>query len=167
MPTPAEILDRLRQIRYPGFSRDIVSFGVVQDIEVASDGVTVILAPSTAKEDVIREIEREVVAAVSSMPGIGGPVRLPKYDGRNRTFIFGSWESIRQKDPEAILATVPTALERTGDFSQSFDASGRLLPVYNPLSTRPNPASPGRFLRDPFPGNRIPANRIDPIALTS
>jgi ATP-binding protein involved in chromosome partitioning len=78
MPTPAEILDRLRQVRYPGFSRDIVSFGVVQDIEVASDGVTVILAPSTAKEDVIREIEREVVAALSSMPGISGPVRLAR-----------------------------------------------------------------------------------------
>ncbi|HWP66128.1 MAG TPA: Mrp/NBP35 family ATP-binding protein [Candidatus Limnocylindria bacterium] len=76
VPTPAEILDRLRLVRYPGFSRDIVSFGVVQDIEVASDGVTVVLAPSTAKEEVIREIEREVVAAVSGMPDLPGPVRL-------------------------------------------------------------------------------------------
>lgn len=95
----------------------------------------------------------------------GGPVYIPRlYDGRNRTFIFGSWESIRQKDPEAILTTVPTLRERTGDFSQSFDASGRLLPIYDPLSTRPNPASPGRFLRDPFPGNIIPASQQDPVA---
>jgi hypothetical protein len=95
----------------------------------------------------------------------GGPVYIPKvYDGRNRTFIFGSWESIRQKDPEAILTTVPTDRERSGDFSQSFDASGRLLPIYNPLSTRPNPASPGRFLRDPFPNNVIPASVQDPSA---
>ena len=95
----------------------------------------------------------------------GGPVYIPKlYDGRNRTFIFGSWESIRQKDPEAILTTVPTLLERTGDFSQSFDASGRLLQIYNPLTTRPNPDAPGRFIRDPFPGNIIPAALQDPVA---
>jgi hypothetical protein len=95
----------------------------------------------------------------------GGPVYIPKlYDGRNRTFIFGSWESIRQKDPEAILTTVPTARERAGDFSQSFDASGRLLQIYDPLSTRPNPAAPGRFIRDPFPSNIIPATAQDPVA---
>ncbi|MBI4911064.1 MAG: TonB-dependent receptor [Acidobacteria bacterium] len=95
----------------------------------------------------------------------GGPVYVPKlYDGRNRTFIFGSWESIRQKDPEAILTTVPTLLERTGDFSQSFDSSGRLLTIHNPLSTRPNPASSGRFLRDAFPNNIIPVSQQDAVA---
>jgi ATP-binding protein involved in chromosome partitioning len=78
VPTPAEILERLRQVRYPGFSRDIVSFGVVQDIEVASDGVTVVLAPSTANEDVILRIEKDVVAAVAAMPGITGAVRLTR-----------------------------------------------------------------------------------------
>jgi ATP-binding protein involved in chromosome partitioning len=76
--TPAEILDHLRQVRYPGFSRDIVSFGVVQDIEVASDGVTIVLAPSTAKEDVILQIEKDVVAAVAALPGVTGPVRLTR-----------------------------------------------------------------------------------------
>ena len=78
MPTPAEILERLRQVRYPGFSRDVVSFGVVQDIEVASDGVTVVLAPSTANEEVILQIEKEVVAAVAAMPGISGSVRVAR-----------------------------------------------------------------------------------------
>jgi len=78
VPTPAEILERLRHVRYPGFSRDIVSFGVVQDIEVASDGVTVVLAPSTANEEVILQIENDVGAAVAAMPGITGPVRLAR-----------------------------------------------------------------------------------------
>ena len=64
----------------------------------------------------------------------GGPVYIPNlYDGRNRTLIFGSWESIRQSDPEAILTSVPTLRERTGDFSQSFNffgkAPGHLRPV--------------------------------------
>jgi hypothetical protein len=95
----------------------------------------------------------------------GGPVYIPGlYDGRNRTFIFGSWESIRQSDPEAILTTVPTSLERTGDFSQSFNSKGNLLAIYDPLSTRPNPDVPGSFLRDAFPDNVIPANRQDPVA---
>jgi ATP-binding protein involved in chromosome partitioning len=74
--TPAAILDRLRHVAYPGFSRDIVSFGVVQDIEVASDGVQIVLAPSTAKEDVVAQIERDVLAAVGAMPDLEGPVRL-------------------------------------------------------------------------------------------
>ena len=95
----------------------------------------------------------------------GGPVYIPKlYDGRNRTFVFGVWESIRQSDPNQILTTVPTMRERAGDFSQSFDSSGRLLTIYDPLSTRPNPDAPGRFLRTPFPGNVIPQNVQDPAA---
>jgi trimeric autotransporter adhesin len=93
----------------------------------------------------------------------GGPVYIPKvYDGRNRTFIFGSWESIRQSDPEAILTTVPTARQRAGDFSDSYDSAGRLLAVFDPLSTRPNPDAAGRFLRTPFPGNAIPQAVQDP-----
>ncbi len=45
---------------------------------------------------------------------------------------------------------MPTLLERQGDFSQSG------VIIFNPLSTRPDPANPGRFIRDPFPGNVIP-----------
>lgn len=87
----------------------------------------------------------------------GGPVYIPKvYDGRNRSFLFGSWESIRQSDPGLVLTTVPTMRERSGDFSQSFDSSGRLLTIHDPFSTRANPDVPGRFLRTPFSNNVIP-----------
>jgi ATP-binding protein involved in chromosome partitioning len=68
-PTPNELLDRLKSVPYPGFTRDIVSFGVVRDIEVSSAGVTVRLAPSTAQEDVIRQIEVAVKAALSAVVG--------------------------------------------------------------------------------------------------
>ena len=44
MPTPQELLEQLRQVKYPGFTRDIVSFGMVKDIQVGSRGVTVELA---------------------------------------------------------------------------------------------------------------------------
>src|SRR5262249_33559007 len=70
-PTPAELLEKLKGVPYPGFTRDIVSFGVVRDIEVASSGVTVRLAPSTAKEDVIEQIEAAVQAALTPVPGVG------------------------------------------------------------------------------------------------
>jgi hypothetical protein len=52
---------------------------------------------------------------------IGGPIRFPKlYDGRNRTFSFISTEAYRQRDGSTTLLSVTTALERKGDFSQSF-----------------------------------------------
>jgi ATP-binding protein involved in chromosome partitioning len=71
--TPQQILERLRAVPYPGFSRDIVSFGVVRDVEVSSDGVTVRLAPSTANEDVVRQI---IVAVETTLAGVAGPVRI-------------------------------------------------------------------------------------------
>jgi len=78
MPTPQEILERLKGVRYPGFSRDVVSFGVVRDVEVGSDGVTVVLAPSTANPEVVQQIEAAVQAAVAGMPGVPGPVRIER-----------------------------------------------------------------------------------------
>jgi hypothetical protein len=92
----------------------------------------------------------------------GGPVYIPKvYDGRSRTFVFGSWESIRQADPTSLLTTVPTLEQREGDFSRTFDPQGRPLTIYDPFSQRPNPAIPGGFLRDPFPGSRVPRSSMD------
>ncbi|MGH9723190.1 MAG: TonB-dependent receptor domain-containing protein, partial [Bryobacteraceae bacterium] len=96
----------------------------------------------------------------------GGPVYLPKvYNGRNRTFVFGSWESIRQADPTSLLTTVPALEQREGDFSKTLDPQGRALAVYDPFSQRANPALAGGFLRDPFPGNRVPRTSMDPVAL--
>ncbi|PYR01920.1 MAG: hypothetical protein DMG00_30180, partial [Acidobacteria bacterium] len=62
-------------------------------------------------------------------------------------------------------STVPTPLQRLGDFSQTFNSVGQLITVYDPLTTRPDPSRPGRFIRDPFPNNQIPQGRISPVAL--
>ena len=70
MPTPQEILNQLKQIKYPGFSRDIVSFGLIKDIEVASSGVTVVLTAASAKPDVIDEIAGAVQRTVAAMAGV-------------------------------------------------------------------------------------------------
>jgi trimeric autotransporter adhesin len=88
----------------------------------------------------------------------GGPIL------RGRTYFFGSTESYRTREIRESVLTLPTELERTGDFSRSLDAQGRLIVIYDPLTTRDNPAAPGQLIRDPFPGNAIPQDRIDPVA---
>ena len=98
----------------------------------------------------------------------GGPVVLPKlYNGRNRTFWFFGYEGLRQRSLRAFTGTVPTALEREGDFSQSRDTNGQPFVIYDPRTTRldPNrPAGTTRYIRDPFPGNQIPQGILHPIA---
>jgi ATP-binding protein involved in chromosome partitioning len=76
MPTPQELLERLKTIPYPGFSRDIVSFGLVRDIEVSAAGVIVRLAPSTAKEEVVRDIADAVYRVLSGTPGVEGEIEI-------------------------------------------------------------------------------------------
>jgi hypothetical protein len=93
----------------------------------------------------------------------GGPVLLPKFDGRNRLFWFFNWESFRQRNPATRFFTAPTDLQRQGDFSQSFDQQARMMEVYDPFSTR---QQGNAFVRDVFPGNRVPASRFDPVART-
>jgi ATP-binding protein involved in chromosome partitioning len=70
MVTPQQVLEALKKVKYPGFARDIVSFGMVKDIEVGSGGVNVILAPTTAREEILHEIRDAVAATVSQMPGV-------------------------------------------------------------------------------------------------
>jgi len=79
MPTPQEILNQLKQIKYPGYSRDIVSFGLIKDIEVASKGVTVVLTAATAKPEVIGAIAKAIEQSVKAMPGVPAVnIRLEK-----------------------------------------------------------------------------------------
>ena len=93
---------------------------------------------------------------------LSGPVKIPGlYDGKDKTFFMYNWEQIRSEVPFPQVYTVPTALERQGDFSQTRTADGRPVTIYDPLTTR---LVNGTYVRDAFPGNQIPANRIDPVA---
>jgi hypothetical protein len=87
----------------------------------------------------------------------GGPLQIGK------TFYMASFEGLREKAFASSTLTVPTALERQGDFSQTFAANGQLVRIFNPFSTRANPS--GGFIRDQFTDNRIPTNMMDPVAL--
>ncbi len=83
---------------------------------------------------------------------------------RDRTFWFVNYEGTRQGSPDQVLASTPNAAQKQGDFSNTLDRNGRLVAVYDFLSTRPDGANPGRFIRDQFPGNRVPAPRIHGIS---
>lgn len=105
----------------------------------------------------------------------GGPVILPGYNGREKnTWFFGYWEGFRSRRTGTRFASVPTAAMRGGDFSAflgpeiGVDSIGRPVlsgQLYDPLTTRPDPARPGQFIRDPFVGNRIPSGRFNNASL--
>ncbi len=89
-----------------------------------------------------------------SRPGgtIGGPIV------KNRTFFFGAFEWLPDRFPEPVTTTVPTAKMRTGDFSELLSQG---IIIYDPSTAETVGA---RVVRQPFPGNIIPANRINAIA---
>src|SRR5437867_9133833 len=94
---------------------------------------------------------------------LGGPVEIPGlYDGRNKTFFMFSYEGYKEATPNPATYTVPDAAQLRGDFSNLRDAQGRLITIYDPATGRLD--NTGQWVRDPFPNNQVPANRINPIA---
>lgn len=94
----------------------------------------------------------------------GAPIILPKlYNGSNRTFWFFSYEGYRYITYANNVLSVPTPLQRSGNFSDTRLANGTLLGIFDPESTATNPNGSG-FVRTPFPGNTIPASRFDRIS---
>jgi Carboxypeptidase regulatory-like domain/TonB dependent receptor len=86
---------------------------------------------------------------------VGGPVWLPKvYDGRNKTFFFVSYDAMRLQQVFGYVDNVPTALMRTGNFSQV------PTPIYDPYSVQAINGAPTRI---PFPNNVIPVQEQDPV----
>jgi hypothetical protein len=101
-----------------------------------------------------------------AQPGamLSGPVVLPKlYNGKDKTFFMYSFELVRSSVPRPSSLTVPTALERQGDFSQTL-FNGNPITIYDPLTTVQ--VSPGVYQRTPFAGSKIPISRINPVAAT-
>jgi hypothetical protein len=85
---------------------------------------------------------------------VGGPVI------KNRTFFWFSVEGYGSNTTRNAPVRLPTARERAGDFSQSFNAAGEQLQIFDPLTGDANGNG-----RTQFPGNVIPANRLNPVAV--
>jgi hypothetical protein len=103
---------------------------------------------------------------------LGGPVDIPKiYNGHDRTFFFFSFEQFRQSAfTSNTYAIVPTAAQRDGDFSAALrptcntDPAGEQVCLNEVFDPNTNHTVNGIVERTPFPGNIIPASRIDPTA---
>ncbi len=80
---------------------------------------------------------------------LGGPII------KDRTFFFFGWQSSREVNAAPQVTSVPTDAQKAGQFA---------TPIYDPGSTVPNPNGTG-YVRSGFPGNRVPLDRFDPVAL--
>jgi TonB-dependent Receptor Plug Domain len=91
---------------------------------------------------------------------IGGPVYIPKlYNGRNKTFFFFGEDLFYSVGAQqGNLLTVPTVAMRQGDFSSYLDATGNLIPVFDPNSTNAS------GVRTQFPNNRIPQSQFSKVS---
>ncbi|MBL8242245.1 MAG: TonB-dependent receptor [Bryobacterales bacterium] len=86
---------------------------------------------------------------------IGNPIL------KNKLFSYFSYEQWKSTQPQNSVSTLPTELERNGDFSRTLAPNGAVRPIYDPFTTVFDAAS-ATATRTPFPGNIIPAQRIDP-----
>jgi hypothetical protein len=88
---------------------------------------------------------------------LGGPIYIPRHWNRERNKLFGFYnlEQLESRIPGTLTQyTMPSALERQGNFSQSYLTNGTVVPIYDPMNNK-----------SPFPGNIIPTSRLDPNGL--
>jgi Carboxypeptidase regulatory-like domain len=95
---------------------------------------------------------------------LGGPIKAPGlWSNSVKSYLYVNFEGFRQTGgANRPTISIPSMKERSGDFSDWRDASGNLIPIYDPATTRVLPN--GTVVRDAFPGNIIPASRITPQA---
>ncbi|HBY63924.1 MAG TPA: hypothetical protein DEH78_29210, partial [Solibacterales bacterium] len=110
-------------------------------------------------------VRRQVLRRHQYGVSFGGPVVIPGvYKGNDKTFFFTAFEGRDEKDPVNQIFSVPTEAERRGDFSNTvFLGTGGAVPItiYDPWTGR---IVGGARQRDPFPGNAIPASRINAVS---
>jgi hypothetical protein len=97
---------------------------------------------------------------------LGGPIYLPGiYNGRDKSFFFVGFEGTNARSQTVYTGTMPIDDWRTGNYSNLKTSSGQPITIYDPLTVRQDPNNPGKYIRDPFAGNRIPHTRMDPVAM--
>jgi hypothetical protein len=99
-------------------------------------------------------VKRPVYRYNTGGASLGGPIYVPKKWNTEKSKLFGFYniEQLESRIPGTLTQyTMPSALERQGNFSQTYLTNGTVVPIYDPFNNK-----------SPFPGNIIPASRIDP-----
>ena len=86
---------------------------------------------------------------------VGGPIK------KDKSFFFFNWEDYTNRQFVSSITTIPTPLQRSGDFSQTRNSAGNVIAIADALSSR---QVNGVWTRDVFPGNIIPSSRINKVA---
>ena len=159
MPTPQELLEALKQIKYPGFSRDIVDFGIVKDIEVGGTGVTIYLAPSTENHEMLALLRQSVINTITPLvnvpvhvvlqrpePGAVPAPPKPEMPGISHVVAIASGKGGVGKSTVAVnLALALSALgQRIGLIDA--DVYGPSVPLMLGISERPQSTEDKRLL---------------------
>lgn len=90
---------------------------------------------------------------------VGGPIYIPRVFNKDRSKLFFFWSQEMQRQTVSYgtrQVRVPTELERSGNFSQSYDINARIITVYNPYVGATNRATP-------YPGNIVPASQLNSV----
>ncbi|MGB8480089.1 MAG: TonB-dependent receptor [Acidobacteriaceae bacterium] len=92
---------------------------------------------------------------------IGGPVLLPYYNGRNKTFFFGSYEGFRNDTSSENLFLTPTPAQLSGNFG---NLENQGVQLFNPYSSVPNPTYASGYFVQPF---MCDASGVNPLPVNS
>jgi len=93
-----------------------------------------------------------------------GPVVIPHlYNGRNKTFFMYSYEIWRDSIPTPSTMTVPYPAAIQGNFNTTLQSNGQPITIYDPNTTAQTGTN--TYTRTPFPGDIIPANRMNPVGV--
>ena len=98
-------------------------------------------------------------------PGIvfDGPVILPHYNGRNRTFFMYSYEIWRDSIPTPSTQTLPYPAAVAGNFNTTLQSNGSPITIYDPNTT--TMTGTNTYTRTPFPNDTIPSTRMNPVGV--
>jgi hypothetical protein len=114
---------------------------------------------------VFESLQNNILNARNFFAASRPPIRLNQFGGslggpvqKDKTHFFATWERTKQQVSDTQLSTVPTLLNRAGDFSDLRSSTGQPVILYDPATT-------SGTSRSPFSGNLIPITRLDPVAV--